>query len=183
MIGRVFIFAGKGLQMLKNLSFLNMFLWNLFIIGVWHLTVFLAGVKLPHSISRKERYAPKEWEHGGRWYRDKLKIQLWKDRVPQHIGKDGFSKEHLTDISIDYVDEFIFETCRGEWVHLKNCICIVVTMLINPLLVGIVFSFLIMLGNLPFAIIQRYNRFRLQVLRKKLLRDLRANGMGRTVTA
>ncbi len=103
--------------------------------------------------------------------------------MPQHIGKDGFSKEHLTDISIDYVDEFIFETCRGEWVHLKNCICIVVTMLINPLLVGIVFSFLIMLGNLPFAVIQRYNRFRLQVLRKKLLRDLRANGVGQTVTA
>nr|WP_319489042.1 hypothetical protein [uncultured Caproiciproducens sp.] len=171
--------------MLKNFSFLDMFLGNLLIIGTWHLTIFLACVKLPHSMftPEKERFAPKTWEHSGRWYRDKLKIQMWKDKVPQHIGKDGFSKEHLTDVSLEYVDEFIFETCRGEWMHMKNCICIVVTLLINPLMVGLVFSFFIMLGNLPFAAIQRYNRFRLQVLRKKLLRDMRANGMGQTVTA
>jgi len=171
--------------MLKNLSFLNMYLWNLFIIFVWHLTVFLACIYLPHSkfTPEKERFAPREWEHGGRWYREKLKIQYWKDKVPQYIGKDGFSKEHLTDISIEYVDEFIFETCRGEWMHMKNCICAVVILLINPLLVGLVFSFMIMLGNLPFAIIQRYNRFRLQILRKKLLRDSHENGMSQTVTA
>lgn len=171
--------------MLKNLSFINMFMWNLLIVGLWHIVVFLLCVKLPHTFfdPSKERFAPKTWEHGGRWYREKLKIQLWKDRVPQHIGKDGFSKEHLTDISIDYLDEFIMETCRGEWMHIKNCICVVVTLLINPLLVGLVFSFLILLGNVPFAVIQRYNRFRLQVLRKKRLRDLHSGEMGQTVTA
>ena len=66
---------------------------------------------------------------------------------------------------------------------MKNCICAVITLLINPLLVGLVFSFLILLGNVPFAIIQRYNRFRLLVLRKKLLRDMRSGEMGQTVTA
>lgn len=171
--------------MLKSLSFLNMFVWNLVIIGLWHLVAFFACVKLPTSKfdPSKERFSPKTWEHGGRWYRDKLKIQLWKDRVPQFTGKEGFSKEHLTDVSIEYIDEFILETCRGEWMHLKSCVCVVITLLINPLLVGLVFSFLILLGNLPFAIIQRYNRFRLQVLRKKRLRDLRANQVGQTATA
>lgn len=169
--------------MLKNLSFLNMFIWNLFLIGAWHFVFFLACVKLPNSTfaPTKERFAPKTWEHGGRWYRDKLKIQLWKDKVPQHIGKDGFSKEHLKDVSVEYLDEFVMETCRGEWMHLKNCICAVITLMINPLLVGIVFSLLILLANLPFAIIQRYNRFRLLVLRKKILRDSRE--LGQTVTA
>jgi glycosyl-4,4'-diaponeurosporenoate acyltransferase len=171
--------------MLKNLSFLDMFIWNLFLIGLWHTAIFLACIKLPHSMfaPTKERFAPRTWEHGGRWYRDKLKIQLWKDKVPQHIGKDGFSKEHLKDVSVDYLDEFVMETCRGEWMHMKNCICAVITLLINPLLVGLVFSFLILLGNVPFAIIQRYNRFRLLVLRKKLLRDMRSGEMGQTVTA
>lgn len=171
--------------MLKGLSFINMFVWNLVIIGLWHVVVFLACVKLPKSRFNpsKERFVAKTWEHGGRWYREKLKIQHWKDRVPQFIGKDGFSKEHLTDVSIEYIDEFILETCRGEWMHLKSCVCILVTLLINPLLVGLVFSFLILIGNLPFAIIQRYNRFRLQVLRKKRLRDLNGSQVGQTVTA
>jgi glycosyl-4,4'-diaponeurosporenoate acyltransferase len=171
--------------MLKNQSFINMFVWNLVIVGLWHAAVFLACVKLPNSrfSPAKERFSARPWEHGGRWYRDKVKIQLWKDRVPQYIGKDGFSKEHFTDLSIDYIDSFILETCRGEWMHLKNCICVIVTLFINPLLVGIVFSFFILLGNLPFAMIQRYNRFRLQVLRKKRLRDLQSNNVGQVVTA
>lgn len=171
--------------MLKNQSFLNMFVWNLVIIGLWHMVVFLACVKLPNSKFNpaKERFSARSWEHGGRWYREKIKIQLWKDKVPQYIGKDGFSKEHFTDLSLEYIDAFILETCRGEWMHLKNCICVVIMFLINPFLVGLVFSFFILLGNVPFAMIQRYNRFRLQVLRKKRLRDLQGNNMGQAVTA
>lgn len=170
--------------MLKSQSFINMLVWNLVIIALWHIVAFLACVKLPNSKfdATKERFAPREWEHGGRWYRDKLKIQEWKDRVPQHVGKDGFSKTHLTDVSIEYIDSFIMETCRGEWFHLTSCVCVIVTLLINTILVGLLFSFLILLGNLPFAMIQRYNRFRLQVLRKKRIRDL-GGEMGRTVTA
>lgn len=171
--------------MLRNQSFIDMFLWNLVIVALWHLIVFFACLKLPSAKfdPAKERYMAKDWERGGRWYREKLKIQLWKDRVPQHIGKDGFSKEHLSDLSVDYIDDFILETCRGEWMHKKNCICAVVIILINPVLVGFVFSFLILLGNLPFAIIQRYNRFRLQVLRKKRNRDTHGDRVGQTVTA
>lgn len=165
--------------MLKNLSFLNMLVWNLVIVGLWHIIVFLMCLRLPRSTfdPAKERYAPKEWEHGGRWYRDTLKIQTWKDRIPQHIGKNGFSKKHLTEMSIDYLDQFILETCRGEWMHMKNCVCAVVTLIINPLLVGLVMSLLIMLANVPFAAVQRYNRFRLLILRKRREREARSAGL------
>ena len=161
--------------MLKWSSAMNMFFWNVMIVTIWHVVIFIACVKLPNTTfdSSRHRYQAMRWEHGGRWYRDYLKINLWKDKVPQHIGKDGFSKEHLTNISLDYLDEFILETCRGEWMHLNNCICSVVIVLINPLIPGLIFGFLILLGNLPFAIIQRYNRFRLQTLRRKVLRDMR----------
>ncbi|HHV32419.1 glycosyl-4,4'-diaponeurosporenoate acyltransferase CrtO family protein [Caproiciproducens sp. LBM24188] len=171
--------------MLKNESFISMLGWNLLIIGLWHIVIFLACVKMPNAKfdPAKERFAPREWEHGGRWYREKLKIQEWKDRVPQYIGKEGFSKAHFTDLSVEYIDAFIVETCRGEWMHMKNCICAVVVLIINPLLVGVIFSLFILLGNMPFAVIQRYNRFRLQVLRKKRLRDLRGSEVGQTVTA
>lgn len=169
----------EGEAMLRDLSGVQMFFWNVLIIGIWHVAIFLACIKLPPATfdATKPRYAARDWEHNGRWYRDKLKIQMWKDKVPQHIGKDGFSKAHLTDVSIEYLDEFILETCRGEWMHLTNCICAVVVLLLNPLGVGLLFAFLILLGNVPFAVIQRYNRFRLQVLRKKRVRDLRAAAM------
>ena len=164
--------------MLRDLSGLNTFLWNVVIIAAWHLAVFLACIKLPAAFFKatKHRYLPKQWEKGGRWYRDKLRIQAWKDKLPQHIGKGGFSKAHLTDVSIEYLDEFIMETCRGEWMHFTNCFCILFVLLINSLLAGLFFSFLILLGNLPFAVIQRYNRFRLLILRKKRLRELRTAG-------
>lgn len=162
-----------------------MLFWNLFVVALWHIAFLVACMKLPDATfsPEKERYAAKTWEHGGRWYRENLKIQLWKDWVPQFIGKEGFSKKHLTDVSIDYLDQFILETCRGEWLHWKDCICAVVTLVINPPLVGFLFSFFILLGNLPFAIIQRYNRFRLQTLRRKRLRDLRHAMERGTVTA
>lgn len=172
--------------MLKNSSFLDMLLWNILIVGLWHVVSFLSCQKLPDTKfdATKSRYIARPWEHDGRWYRENLKIQLWKDRLPQHIGRDGFSKKHFTGDSIDYLDQFILETCRGEWLHMKDCLCAVIALIINPLLVGIVISTLILIGNLPFALVQRYNRFRLQILRKKRMKDMRLAGMEQnTVTA
>lgn len=161
--------------MLKNLPYFEMLLCNLVIIGLWHVSFFFACMKLPNSLfsPSRARFSAKPWEHRGRWYRDNLKIQVWKDRLPQYIRQDGFSKKNLTDTSVEYLDRFILETCRGEWIHKKNCLCIIITLLINPPVVGIVASFFIMIANVPFAMVQRYNRFRLQILREKRIRDLR----------
>ena len=172
--------------MLKNASFFHMITGNIMIITIWHCLVFIICIRLPDSVYNpgKNRYMPFRWERHGKWYRDKLKINRWKDKVPQYIAKNGFSKEHLDGMSLEYVDEFIMETCRGEWMHLNNCCCTVVVFLINPPVWGVVFSFLILLGNLPFVCIQRYNRFRLQVLRKSILRGTRVSTVhGGTVSA
>ena len=37
---------------------------------------------------------------------------------------------------------------------------------------GLIFGFLILLGNLPFVAIQRYNRIRLLTLRKRRVREM-----------
>lgn len=66
--------------------------------------------------------------------------------------------------------------------HLTNCLCGVVMLVVNSLGIGLLFAFLILLGNLPFAVIQRYNRFRLQILRKRRLRELRTTEAMETVT-
>ena len=171
--------------MLKNASPFNIFLVNVALAACWHVIVFIACVQLPGSFfdERKKRYQAKGWEKGGRWYKDHLKIQLWKDKVPQFIAKDGFSKSHITTLSLDYLNEFIMETCRGEWMHFSNCLCAVVVLLINPFPVNVVFAILILLGNLPFALIQRYNRFRLDTVRRKLLRDMQHAAKGEHAAA
>lgn len=163
--------------MLRGLSALQVVMWNAIIIGVWHIALFILCVKMPASYfdGSKPRYAPRKWERNGRIYRDVFKINLWKDRLPQHVGRDGFSKERLdSKLSVEYVDQFILETCRSEWEHTANCAIAVVTLFINPIPLGFLFSFLVLLGNVPFAFIQRYNRFRLQILRRRLLREKRA---------
>ena len=51
-----------------------------------------------------------------------------------------------------------------------NCLYAIALLLMNDLPFGILLTIALFLGNLPFAIIQRYNRFRLQKLRKTIIR-------------
>lgn len=160
--------------MFKSATLSHAIVWNVMIITMWHCVVFFACVKMSKQTfdPSKSRYQAFRWEQNGRWYRSNLKIHLWKDSVPQYIGKDGFSKKHLTRVTPEYLDEFMLETCRGEWMHLKNCTFVVVVFLMNSsLILALVFSALILLGNLPFVCIQRYNRFRIQTLRHVLVKE------------
>ena len=161
--------------MLKGQSTLDAFLIN-FIFGViWHYAILFICISLDDSVFYPDRrmYRCHKWEHGGKFYSDVLKINRWKDTLPQHIGKDGFSKEHIEDVSIEYIDRFILETCRGEWNHKMNCVFAVVLFGINGVtVVSVVLSVMTVAGNMPFAAIQRYNRFRLQKLRKTVLRKM-----------
>lgn len=158
--------------MLRDQPFVNAMLANIILAAIWHYVTFFLCVSIDTKFFDADRkmYQPHKWENGGKFYNDVLKINRWKDLMPQHIGKDGFSKDHLDDVSIEYLDEFIMETCRGEWNHTMNCALAIVLIIINDLIMGIVLSILLFIGNLPFALIQRYNRFRLQKLRKTLIR-------------
>ncbi|MDD3231104.1 MAG: hypothetical protein PHE09_18100 [Oscillospiraceae bacterium] len=158
--------------MLQDLDYLSMLMINFLIVGAWHGITYLFSSRMPLSSFRPDAifYRQRRWEKDGRWYRDHLHITEWKDRMPQFIRKDGFSKRHLAGTSVKYLDQFIRETCRGEWMHAWNLGCIFVILAANQSIVGVTFSVLVFFGNSPFAIIQRYNRFRLELIRKRLCR-------------
>ncbi len=160
--------------MLREQPFLNVLLINLLLGAIWHYATFFLCISISTRAFNAElkMYRPHKWERQGKFYNDVLKINRWKDFLPQHIGKDGFSKDHIDDVSIEYLDEFIMETCRGEWNHTMNCLFAVVLFFINTFPIALLFTFCLFLGNLPFAIIQRYNRFRLQKLRHTLVRKM-----------
>ncbi|HCA55109.1 MAG TPA: hypothetical protein DEO95_06470 [Ruminococcaceae bacterium] len=158
--------------MLTSLPVYKMLAINVILGIVWHTAMFIFCIARNEAAFSpdKKLYRPHKWERSGKFYADVLKINRWKDRLPQYIGKDGFSKEHLESTSLDYIDHFIMETCRGEWNHTMNCAFALVLFMLNHFGIALLFTVLLLSGHLPFIIIQRYNRFRLQKLRKLLLR-------------
>lgn len=157
------------------MNFWKILLYNIVFVGAWHTAAFLLCVYGNPSWFdfRRKRYQSFKWEKNGKWYVKHLKIKKWKDLVPSYVGKEGFSKNHLNmeALSLSYLDSFLLETCRGEWNHSMNAMCAVPVVLFNPLPEGVVFGFLILLGNLPFVAIQRYNRTRLLSLRMRRVRE------------
>ena len=158
--------------MLKDQPFLNAMLINILLGAVWHYITFIICITVDTSFfdAGKKMYLPHKWERNGKFYSDILKINRWKDFLPQHIGKDGFSKDHLDDTSVPYLDEFIMETCRAAWNHTANCSFVVVLFIINDLTIAFLLTMILMALNLPFALIQRYNRFRLQRFRAAMIK-------------
>lgn len=159
---------------------LNSFWLNILLMALWHLLVFLIciNIKTSNFSADKPMYRCKDWEKNGKWYKTHLRINLWKDALPQHVGKDGFSKRHLVSLSPDYIEQFILETCRAEWNHRINCLFFIIAFMVNSLIPAIFFSLVTILLNIPFIIIQRYNRFRLLSLKNRLSKAPSSTDLG-----
>lgn len=154
-------------------STIKYLLINTVLLIFWQLIILLfsKNIDINYFNPEKKMYSQKNWEHNGKFYTTILHIKLWKDSLPQYVGKNGFSKKNLnkyTDLSHEYINEFIHETCRAEWYHtfcLSGCI---IFLLINKTFVcKLLFSSLSIAINLPFILIQRYNRIRLNRLNTK----------------
>ena len=125
---------------------------------------------LQHS---RRRFRLRKWEQGGRFYRNVLKIHRWKDRMPQHIGKDGFSKAKLEQrLTEEYLALFLMETCRGEWYHTAALGGIPILLLCNPFWLGASISMPLLLVHGGCIVIQRYNRARLLAVCSKKDRSI-----------
>lgn len=98
------------------------------------------------------------------FYRDRLKISRWKDRLPEAGGffEGGFVKRRISDRSSDHVARWLAETRRAEYTHWLNVAAgpLFLTLFpLGPAMVNVGFA---VLAHLPFVAIQRYNRLRLQ---------------------
>lgn len=145
---------------------------NVLLILFWHFMMFCACKLLGQDFFdyNKYTYAIKYWEDNGKWYSKRLKIKLWKDKLPQYVSRNGFSKKSFSSLNLEYIDNFIQETCRAEWVHKRCAWSIVPVFLLNNFAIGTVLSGLLLLIHLPFICIQRYNRIRLLRVREKVLK-------------
>ncbi len=147
------------------------FLYSLIYIAVLGVLSHFVGQALPRKCfdAEKPPYKAAKWEKGGKVY-EKLGIKHWKDIVPDmsRIMPDMVKKKLTSENKERGMDTLIAETCVAECVHWGLIV----------LSFGILFwwrglwaaVFLLVyniFGNLPFIIIQRYNRPRLVMLEQR----------------
>jgi glycosyl-4,4'-diaponeurosporenoate acyltransferase len=103
------------------------------------------------------------WENHGRWYRDRLRVHRWKDRLPE-AGDwfGGLSKRRLPDAERGGLARFAQECLRAERTHVGIMAITPAFWLWNPpvaFAANVVFA---LVANLPCLIVGRYNRARVE---------------------
>ena len=158
--------------MLSGMNGKTSWLINIVLIFFWHFAVLMISIYANKSIFNPSNrvYRTHKWEKNGAFYIKVLKIKKWKDKLPQFVLKGGFSKKNLEKNAFNngkYIQDFMLETCRGEWNHLMGCMYSVISIFLNPPAYAILFSIIVMVCNAPFIAIQRYNRIRLKRIHKR----------------
>ncbi len=132
--------------------------------GIIGILAHVLGEALPRAAFDhvKFPYAPYAWELNGRFY-NRLHIERWKNKLPdksRHV-RSTVEKRICGDCTPAHFLSLIRETCVAEFVHW-------LLLLISPLLLlalhtpaGVCCTMLYGLSNIPFIMIQRYNRPRL----------------------
>lgn len=129
------------------------------------------GNALPRRWFRWERfpYRSFSWEREGQIYKA-IRIQDWKDKVPDmsKLCSGMVRKEVRGRPTAGSTERLIAESCVAEAVHFALLFAsLPVTVIWNGAGGWIVYC-LCILGNLPFMLIQRYNRPRLCKLLARL---------------
>lgn len=136
--------------------------------GVFHSATGYAAYRLDEDRLRHDGWLlrPRRFEVGGRWYRRRLHVHRWKDRLPEAGGlfRGGMSKRHVPSYDHAGLQQFVRETRRAELAHWWAMFCGPLFALWNPPLAAALLLAYGVAVNLPFVVIQRYNRFRVQAL-------------------
>lgn len=112
--------------------------------------------------SDKFPYRSFAWEREGKFY-ERLHIRAWKDLLPDmsKIVPGMVRKEVSARPTAEGLDRLVRETCVAEAVHGVLILLSLAVLKIWEGPGGWICYALCLLGNLPFILIQRYNRPRL----------------------
>jgi glycosyl-4,4'-diaponeurosporenoate acyltransferase len=112
--------------------------------------------------SFRRRMRPIRWEANGEIYQQLFRIRAWKDFVPE-TGTQ-FRKNHMAGRDEGYLHRFILESVRAELCH-AFALFLAVPLILNAETPVAEWAFFYCLfANVPFCMIQRYNRPRFERL-------------------
>lgn len=144
---------------------------------------FLAGRVFPRRWLNYDAPPFREWpfENGGHFYR-KLGIHRWHKRLPDMSRIfPGLMppKKLVAHISAAQAEIMVQETCVAETIHLLLSLLGLYIPFLWPGPGGLILCALyLLLGNLPFILIQRFNRPKLRMLLEKCRRAEKRNQQG-----
>ena len=139
---------------------------------IWLIVLALLAHPLGQALPRRwfdgERFPYRccKWEKQGRIY-TRIGVERWKALVPDmsRLLPALMPAKKLTEETFADLPRMIQETCVAELIHVLLSVTGLACLAIWPGVGGaVVTAVYILLGNLPFIIIQRYNRPRLQRL-------------------
>ena len=147
------------------------FLLSVLYVAVCGVLAHVIGEAIPRRIFLADRfpYSPWKWERNGAIY-EKLGIRSWKDRLPDmsRVCKKMVPKRFGAFPTLEQVQRLIAETCVAEATHAVLCVIAPVIWLFWRNAVGVILSGVVIFCNVPFIMIQRYNRPKLIALRVRL---------------
>lgn len=144
--------------------------------GFWHCILWLAGTGIAAFVLG--RILPKRWFRGDRFpFRsfsferdgkiyDRIRIKTWQNKVPDmsRILPKVMPAKRLAGNGKEGLPRMVQETCVAEFIHALLSVLSLFCLYLWPGVGGAVIVVLYVLGNLPYILIQRYNRPRLMKL-------------------
>ncbi len=132
---------------------------------------FLAGRIVPKGWFHADRFPYRcfPFEDEGRFY-NKFKIRVWQNKVPDmsRIFPGLLPPKSLTGNYRERLPRMLQETCVAELTHALLCVTGLYCVRLWPGAGGAVIALLNVFLNMPFILIQRYNRPRLARLAQGL---------------
>ena len=141
------------------------FVANIITFFLFSIIITYLSNKLPDSIYSAKSWLLKErsWERKGMIYQRILKVKCWKRYLPElsDFVKSVFPKRQIKEFSKNYLQKFLYESCKSEVTHW----CIILSSLLfyfgNEFGSASLMLAIAVIINLPYIIIQRYNRSRI----------------------
>lgn len=109
------------------------------------------------------------FEDKGTVYQKLFKVKSWKDKVPEgsQFFTNTYNKRELKDNSPETIDAFLVEVNRAEITHWGILFTLPIVLLFNPKWTYMIHTIYALATNIPFIIIQRYNRPRFEAIQQK----------------
>ncbi|MDD2534066.1 MAG: hypothetical protein PHC86_05150 [Eubacteriales bacterium] len=112
----------------------------------------------------------RNWERDGRLWDEIFHLKKWKEHLPDGAGffKHGYAKKRLVSVDARNLDRFVLEARRAELTHWLAILPAPLFFLWNPPWAGWFMILYALVANLPFILLQRYNRPRFSRLIKRI---------------
>ena len=144
------------------------FLLNLLTFFFFSVIITYLSNKMPNRFYSSDSWLlrQREWEKRGIFYQRVFRVKLWKKLMPElgDIVKSVFPKKRIKEYTREYLKKYIFESCKSEVTHWCIIFSTLLFFLWNEFKPAMMMVLLAIILNLPYIIIQRYNRPRIMVM-------------------